>query len=136
MHFVAFVEALAMIELYILPGTFSLPSLCGSCVAALSLCQLSLTENDLTVVYSTDLSLVPAIKVSSEVFRGYSNIKKYLSTINDIDNNLSATQKSDIVAWGSLIQDLGDTLTVLPWYTQVIIVECAIRVNCEFHAWD
>jgi hypothetical protein len=101
------------LELHILPPLFSLPSLSGSCIAALSLCQLSLDKASFIVVESTDLSIgMPAIRDGDNWIRGYTNIKSHLSQLNDIDSSLSAVQKADTVAWGSLMEDLGDTLTV------------------------
>ena len=104
-----------MLELYILPPLFDLPSLSGSCIAALSLCHLSLSKSDFEIIESTDLSIgLPALKGDKTWIRGYTHIKLYLSKLNDIDASLSASQQADSVAWGSLIEDLGETLTVSP----------------------
>jgi hypothetical protein len=101
------------IELYILPPLFSLPSISGSCIAALTLCNLSLDKSLFLVIESWDLSLgLPALKVGETWHRGYTNIKSHLAKQNDIDAHLTPTQKADITAWGSLIEDLGDTLAV------------------------
>jgi len=101
-----------MIELFLLPPLEGLPSLCGSCVAALCLCELSLEEGQFVVVHSTDLSLIPALRVNGKFHHGYANIKSYLATVNDIDAHLTLDQKADVTAWGSLLEDLGDTLSV------------------------
>jgi hypothetical protein len=102
-----------VLELYILPPLFSLPSLSGSCIAALSLCKLTLDTSSFKVIESTDLSIgMPALKNGETWIRGYTNIKSHLASLNDIDSSLSAADKADIVAWGSLVEDLGDTLTV------------------------
>lgn len=101
------------IELHILPPLFSLPSISGSCIAALSLCNLVLDPSAFKVVESTDLSIgMPALKEGEIWHRGYTNIKSFLSTQHDIDTSLTEMQKADIVAWGSLVEDLGDTLAV------------------------
>jgi hypothetical protein len=102
------------IELFILPPLFSLPSVSGSCIAALTLCTLSLPVNSVKVIQTTDLSIAPpALKHGKHHwYRGYSAIKKFISQQNDIDSSLSAEQKIDIVAWESLIQDVGETLAV------------------------
>lgn len=102
-------------ELYILPPLFFLPSISGSCIAALTLCNLSLDQSLFTVIESWDLSIgLPALKIGDTWYRGYTNIKSHLAKHNDIDSHLTAAQKADITAWGSLIEDLGDTLAVLP----------------------
>jgi hypothetical protein len=102
------------LELYLLPPLFSLPSISGSCIAALSLCNLSLDKNAFVVVESIDLSIgLPALKDSDTWYRGYSSIKSYLAKRKDIDASLSTTLKADIVAWGSLVEDVGDMLAVL-----------------------
>ena len=101
------------LELYILPPLFGLPSLSGSCIAALSLCTLSLDPSSFKVNESTDLSLgLPALKQNDTWTRGYTSIKLFLLRENDIDSDLSASEKADSVAWGSIIEDLGETLTV------------------------
>jgi Outer mitochondrial membrane transport complex protein len=101
------------LELYILPPLFSLPSISGSCIAALSLCNLSLDKSAFKVIESIDLSIgLPALKDGNAWHRGYTSIKTYVLTQNDIDSSLTPIQKADIVAWGSLIEDLGDTLAV------------------------
>ena len=100
-------------ELYILPPFFSLPSISGSCIAALTLCNLSLDKSLFLVIESWDLSLgLPALKVGETWHRGYTNIKLHLAKQNDIDDYLTPAQKADVTAWGSLIEDLGDTLAV------------------------
>jgi hypothetical protein len=104
-----------VLELYILPPLFSLPSLSGSCIAALSLCHLSLDKSCFKVVESTDLALgMPALRDGDVWIHGYTSIKGYLVQHNDVDVSLSPSQKADTVAWGSLIEDLGETLTVPP----------------------
>jgi hypothetical protein len=101
------------LELYILPPLFSLPSISGSCIAALSLCNLSLDENAFIVVESIDLSIgLPALKDGDSWYRGYSSIRSYLAKRNDVDASLSTALKADVVAWGSLVEDVGDMLTV------------------------
>ena len=61
-----------------------------------------------------DLSIgLPALKDGDTWYRGYSSIKSYLTKRNDIDVSLSTALKADIVAWGSLVEDVGDMLTVL-----------------------
>jgi len=103
------------VELYILPPLFSLPSLSGACIAAVALCHLSLETDSFKVIESTDLSIgLPALKNNGKWFRGYTNIKNFLAEIDDVDEYLTPTQKADIIAWGSLIEDLGETLTVVP----------------------
>jgi len=102
-------------ELYILPSLFSLPSVSGSCIAALRLCELSLDKSAFMVVESTDFSLgMPALKDGDTWIRGYTNIKRFLGQWHDIDSHFSPQQKADAIAWGSLLEDLGETLTVLP----------------------
>lgn len=101
------------IELYILPPLFTLPSVSGSCIAALSLCHLSLNKSSFKVIESTDLSIgLPALKSNGKWHRGYINIKNFLVDQDDIDDFLTPKQKADAIAWGSLIEDLGETLTV------------------------
>ena len=101
------------LELYILPPLFSLPSISGSCVAAISLCSLTLDKSAFQVVESTDLSIgMPALKDGNVWYCGYTGIKNYLARTNKVDASLTAIQKADTVAWGSLIEDLGDTLAV------------------------
>jgi hypothetical protein len=103
------------LELYIFPPLFDLPSLAGSCIAALSLCHLSLSKSGFKIFESTDLSIgMPALKDNQTWIRGYTSIKHYLAKQNDVDFCLKAAQKADCVAWGSLIEDLGETLTVFP----------------------
>jgi hypothetical protein len=103
------------LELYILPPLFGLPSLSGSCIAALSLCTLSLDPSSFKVIESTDLTLnLPALKHNQTWIRGYTSIKLFLRSKADIDGFLSPLQKADSIAWGSLIEDLGETLTVRP----------------------
>ena len=104
-----------MMELYILPPLFELPSLSGSCIAALTLCQLSLDKSTFKVIESTDVSIgLPALKVEEKWIRGFTAIKVFLAGINDIDAHLTPAQKADSVAWASLLEDLGETLTVNP----------------------
>jgi len=101
------------LELYLLPPLFSLPSISGACIAALSLCNLCLDNDDFVIVESIDVSIgLPALKDGDTWYRGYSSIKSYLAKRNDIDASLSTALKADIVAWGSLVEDLGDMLTV------------------------
>src|SRR5437773_635482 len=101
------------IELYLLPPLFSLPSISGSCIAALSLCNLSLDTSAFKVIDSTDLSIgLPALKVDNKWYRGYVSIKKYLSLQKDLDSSLNSALKADVVAWGSAVEDVGDTLAV------------------------
>ena len=101
-------------ELYILPSIFSLPSISGSCISALTLCNLSLDSSSFVVIESWDLSLgLPALKVGQTWYRGYTNIKTHVAKQNDIDAHLTQREKADITAWGSLIEDLGDALAVL-----------------------
>jgi hypothetical protein len=101
------------LELYILPPLRTLPSVSGSCIATLSLFNLYLDKSDFKVIESTDLSTgVPALKDEETWYRGYTSIKAYLSKKNSIDTSLTPAQKADVVAWGSLIEDLGDTLAV------------------------
>jgi hypothetical protein len=108
-------EPFMAIELYILPPLFSLPSLSGSCIAALALCHLSLEPDSFKVVKSTDLTLgLPAVKSNGKWVRGYTSIKNFLAKTDDVDEFLSPNQMADIVAWGSLVEDLGETLTVSP----------------------
>jgi len=103
------------LELHILPPLLELPSLSGSCIAALCLCTLSLDQSEFTVIESTDLSLtLPALSHGEKWFRGYPAIKRFLACHHDIDGSLSPVQKADAVAWESLIQDIGETLTVIP----------------------
>src|SRR5438105_10695951 len=103
------------LELYILPPLFGLPSLSGSCIAALSLCTLSLDPSSFKVIESTDLTLnLPALKHDQTWVRGYTSIKLFLRSKADIDGPLSHLQTADSIAWGSLIEDLGETLTVRP----------------------
>ena|SRR5579862_4294275 len=107
------------LELYILPSLFDLPSLSGSCIAALALCHLSLEPKSFKVIESTDLSLgLPALRNNGKWFRGYTHIKKYLAEVDDVDDYLTPKQKADATAWGSLIEDLGETLTVFPSHSQ------------------
>src|SRR5271168_2931143 len=123
------------IELYILPPLFSLPSISGSCIAALTLCNLSVDKSLFLVIESWDLSLgLPALKVGETWYRGYTNIKSHLAKQNDIDFHLTPTQKADITAWGSLIEDLGDTLAVTLSFPPVCfdaLVELIIRIPTE-----
>jgi hypothetical protein len=122
------------IELYILPPLFSLPSMSGSCIAALTLCNLSLDKSLFLVIESWDLSLgLPALKVGETWYRGYTNIKSHLAKQNDIDAHLTPTQKADVTAWGSLIEDLGDTLAVLFPFRRFVdeLVELIIRIPTE-----
>jgi Outer mitochondrial membrane transport complex protein len=101
------------LELYILPPLFSLPSLSGSCIAALSLCQLTLAKSAFKVIESTDISIgMPAVKDGEVWIRGYICIKNYLMIRNDIDAALSPVDRADAAAWTSLIEDLGETLAV------------------------
>jgi Outer mitochondrial membrane transport complex protein len=80
------------------------------------------------------VSLVPALKVNGEWHRGYARIKTFLATVRDIDSHLTPEQKSDITAWGSLIEDLGDTLTVHPPVNDPdILVEHILRLPPELH---
>lgn len=122
-----------MLELHILPPLFELPSLSGSCIAALALCHLSLSKSDFKIIESTDLSIgLPALKDEETWIRGYTNIKIYLAKLNDVDSSLSADQQADCVAWGSLIEDLGETLTVsLAPRLELIVVELVIRIATE-----
>jgi Outer mitochondrial membrane transport complex protein len=55
---------------------------------------------------------MPALKDGENWHRGYTAIKSYLSKLKYVDEHLSLKQKADVVAWGSLIEDLGDTLAV------------------------
>src|SRR5436190_341934 len=121
------------LDLYILPPLLSLPSISGSCIAALSLCNLSLDKSAFNVIESTDLSIgVPALRDGNTWYRGYTNIKQYLFNRNDVDASLSPSFKADVVAWGSLVEDLGDTLTVLLNYTCLTYaVELTIRIKAE-----
>lgn len=102
------------LELYILPPFQSHPSLSGSCIAALTLCNLVLDSSDFVVVESTDTSIgMPALKDHDNWIRGFAAIRKFLSSRKDIDASLSPTQRADATAWASLIDDLGETLTVM-----------------------
>jgi hypothetical protein len=104
-----------MLELYLLPPLFDLPSVSGSCIAALSLCHLSISKSDFKIIESTNLSIgMPALKDNQTWIRGYTSIKSYLAGQNDVDSSLTSVQKADSMAWGSLIEDLGETLTVSP----------------------
>ena len=104
------------LELYILPPLFGLPSLSGSCIAALSLCSVSLDSSSFQVIESTDLSLgLPALKQNDTWIRGYTSIKLFLRREKDVDSHLSESQKADSIAWGSVVEDLGETLTVFPF---------------------
>ena len=119
------------LELYILPPLFSLPSMSGACISALSLCHLSLDKSSFTVIESTDLSIgMPALKHNNTWIRGYTSIKSYLARHHNIDSSLSPAQKADTVAWGSLIEDLGDTLTVQHCKNKVLM-DSGIRCSCR-----
>jgi len=102
------------IELFILPPLFDLPSVSGSCIAALSLCTLSLPRSALKIIETADPSIgPPALKQGKHWYRGYTAIKHFVFMESDVDSSLTAEQKTDIVAWESLIQDVGETLAVL-----------------------
>lgn len=102
------------LELFILPPLFDLPSVSGACIAAVSLCTLYLPQSSLQIIETTDLSIAPpALKHGKHHwYRGYTAIKHFLARKNDIDSSLTREQKADLVAWESLIQDVGETLAV------------------------
>lgn len=128
------------LELHIFPPLFSLPSISGSCVAALSLCNLFLDNSAFQVVESTDLSIgLPALKDGENWYHGYTAIKSYLSKQNHVDEHLTLAQKADVVAWGSLIEDLGDTLAVrnkIYKYYSDIKVKLVIRITPKLPRHD
>ena len=114
------------LELFILPPLFGLPSVSGSCIAALSFCGISLPQSAFKVIETTDLSLSPpALKHGNDWYHGYTAIKRFLSTQNNIDFSLTDEQKADVVAWQSLIGDVGETLAVT---VQVLPPSRAYRV--------
>ena len=101
------------IDLFILPPLFDLPSVSGSCIAALSLCTMSLPQSSLKVIETTDLSIAPpALKHGNHWYRGYTAIKHFVFRESDVDSSLTNEEKTNIVAWESLIQDVGETLAV------------------------
>jgi len=101
------------IELFILPPLFDLPSVSGSCIAALSLCTMSLQPSTLKVIETTDPSIAPpALRHGKHWYRGYTAIKHFVFRTNNVDSSLTDEENTDIVAWESLIQDVGDTLAV------------------------
>jgi Outer mitochondrial membrane transport complex protein len=102
-----------LLELFILPPFCDLPSISGSCIAALSLCTVAVPSSTLRVIETSDLTLAPpALRRGKHWYRGFTAIKHFLDREWDIDPALSPEQKAEAVAWESLVQDIGESLAV------------------------
>ena len=112
-------------EVYIWGPAFGLPSIDGPCLAAVAYLKQCLSHDSWVVVPSSDPALnplgqLPALKDGKVWVAGYHNIINYLRDCSageqDLNKDLTASQKADCIAFTSFIESRGQPLLDLSLY--------------------